>query len=286
MTAGKPLAGFNRAVVIGGGTMGAGIAENLLLAVPGALHVTVMEASADLCAAARDRIVRAIEKHPDGRAAEDAIARLALITAPGQESGEPDLVFEAVPENEELKLSVLRAAGSRWPEAIIASNTSSLSLTRLAQVVSAPRRFIGMHFFNPVPRSALVELVVPEATAEETVARCRELIAALGKEVIRVADFPGFATSRLGVAMGLEAIRMVEQGVASAADIDKGMVLGYRFPMGPLKLTDLVGLDVRLAVAEHLHSELGPRFEPPQLMRDMVAAGRLGKKSGQGFYAW
>jgi 3-hydroxybutyryl-CoA dehydrogenase len=143
-----------------------------------------------------------------------------------------------------------------------------------------------MHFFNPVPLSALVELVISPATTSEAVDDARAWVARLGKDSIEVRDRPGFATSRLGVALGLEAIRMVEEGVASAADIDKGMMLGYRHPMGPLRLTDLVGLDVRLNIAEHLAATLGPRFEPPVLLKAKVAAGELGKKSGRGFYDW
>ena len=143
-----------------------------------------------------------------------------------------------------------------------------------------------MHFFNPVPRSDLVELVTAEQTSRATVDTARDWIRRLGKQSIEVRDSPGFATSRLGIVVGLEAMRMVEEGVASAEDIDKGMVLGYKFPIGPLELTDLVGLDVRLAIAEHLSGELGARFEPPQLLRDKVAAGELGRKVGRGFFTW
>jgi 3-hydroxybutyryl-CoA dehydrogenase len=156
----------------------------------------------------------------------------------------------------------------------------------LAKSVIPGSSFIGLHFFNPVPRSKLVEIVRPDGCAPATVEQARRWVAVLGKESIEVGDSPGFATSRLGVAIALEAMRMVESGVASAQDIDRGMVLGYQFPMGPLELTDLIGLDVRLAIAEHLSSTLGPRFEPPDLLRKKVAAGELGQKSGQGFYDW
>ena len=275
------------AVVVGGGTMGAGIAESLLLTMPGNVQVTVLEADPRRSDQVRTSISEAVARHasPDGRDA--AIARLHVLDFEnGVVATEPQLVIEAVPEREELKASVLSVVADRWPSAIIASNTSSLSLTRLSQTVSDPTRFVGMHFFNPVPRSELVELVVPQSTALSTIEWSRAFIRALGKEVIQVGDFPGFATSRLGVAIGLEAIRMVEDGVASPEDIDRGMVLGYKFPIGPLRLTDLVGIDVRLAIADYLSAELGDRFEAPKLMRDMVTAGRLGKKSGQGFYSW
>lgn len=198
-----------------------------------------------------------------------------------------DLAIEAVPENPSLKLAVLARIEQQVPRsALVATNTSSLSIDELAGALEVPGRFVGMHFFNPVPRSALVEIVTGRLTAAGTVERARAWVSELGKESIVVRDSPGFATSRLGVAIGLEAIRMLEEGVASAEDIDKGMVLGYRFPMGPLRLTDLVGLDVRLAIAEHLASTLGERFAPPALLRDKVAAGELGKKAGKGFFTW
>jgi 3-hydroxybutyryl-CoA dehydrogenase len=171
-------------------------------------------------------------------------------------------------------------------QSVMASNTSSLSINDLARSLKHPQRFIGMHFFNPVPKSLLVELVTGQDTTPETTARAAGWVERLGKQHIEVRDSPGFATSRLGLAVGLEAIRMVEEGVASAEDIDRGMELGYRFPMGPLRLTDLVGLDVRLAIAEHLAREIGPRFEPPGLLRRMVDDGHLGKKAGRGFYEW
>ena len=169
---------------------------------------------------------------------------------------------------------------------MLATNTSSLSIDAIAAGLKAPERFIGLHFFNPVPASDLVEVVVGAHTAYPLVEQARGWVAALGKTAITVKDSPGFASSRLGVAIALEAMRMVQQGVASAEDIDTAMTLGYRHPVGPLRTTDIVGLDVRLAIAEHLVRELGPRFEPPQLLRDKVAAGELGRKSGRGFYDW
>jgi 3-hydroxybutyryl-CoA dehydrogenase len=170
--------------------------------------------------------------------------------------------------------------------AILATNTSSLSVTEIAGAVSTPARVVGLHFFNPVPIMKLLEIVKGLRTSDETVQRMRVLAERLGKDPIVVRDWPGFASSRLGVALGAEAIRMLEQGVASAEDIDKAMELGYRHPMGPLRLTDLVGLDVRLAILEHLHREVGEQFRPPTLLRQMVRAGKLGRKSGEGFYRY
>ena len=172
------------------------------------------------------------------------------------------------------------------PDAIIASNTSSLSINQLANMLPDPARLIGLHFFNPVPVSDLVEIVVGKRTDPALVRDAQRWVAGLGKTAITVQDSPGFASSRLGVAIALEAMRMLDEGVASAADIDTAMTLGYRHPVGPLKTTDIVGHDVRLNIAEHLARELGPRFAPPQVLRDKVAAGELGRKTGQGFYSW
>ncbi|RZK74045.1 MAG: 3-hydroxyacyl-CoA dehydrogenase family protein, partial [Rhodococcus sp. (in: high G+C Gram-positive bacteria)] len=165
-------------------------------------------------------------------------------------------------------------------------NTSSISIAELGNVLTDPARLIGMHFFNPVPASTLVEIVRAPATDAAVVDRVREWVSQLGKTEVLVNDSPGFATSRLGVCLGLEAIRMLEEGVADAESIDRAMELGYRHPMGPLRSTDLVGLDVRLAIAEHLAKTLGDRFAPPALLREKVAKGELGRKSGQGFFTW
>lgn len=196
-----------------------------------------------------------------------------------------DLVVEAVPELWDLKVSSLQNVEANLREdAWLASNTSSLSIDGLAAELQRPERFCGLHFFNPVPASKLVEIVVGERTGQDMQDLTAQWVAGLGKTPVTVKDAPGFASSRLGVALGLEAIRMVEEGVASPEDIDNAMVLGYKHPVGPLALTDIVGLDVRLGIAEYLEKELGPRFAPPQLMRDMVERGELGKKSGKGFY--
>ena len=173
------------------------------------------------------------------------------------------------------------------PETIIASNTSSLSITEMASVLKRPERFVGLHFFNPVHIMKLVEVVWGEETSEETREQAMRLSEEFGKVPILVKDSPGFASSRLGIVLGMEAIRMVEDGVASPEDIDKAMELGYRHPMGPLRLTDLVGLDVRLRIAVHLHRTLGSdAFKPPRLLKKMVGEGKLGQKSGEGFYRW
>jgi 3-hydroxybutyryl-CoA dehydrogenase len=196
-------------------------------------------------------------------------------------------VIEAVPERMELKQSIFRELEENLADdAILATNTSSLPISEIASPLRVPERLVGMHFFNPVHIMKLVEVVRGERSSDEAVTATMDLARRMGKEPIDVKDSPGFASSRLGIAIGMEAIRMVESGVASAEDIDKAMVLGYGYPMGPLKLTDLVGLDVRLSIAEYLAESLGERFQAPQLLRDMVGRGELGKKSGQGFYAW
>jgi 3-hydroxybutyryl-CoA dehydrogenase len=198
-----------------------------------------------------------------------------------------DVVIEAVPEDMSLKVSLFQQVIASSPShTMLGSNTSSLSITELGTRAGAPDRTIGLHFFNPPPVMDLLEVVAGLSTSPATVERALQFARGMGKVPIVVRDSPGFATSRLGVVIGAEAIRMLEAGVASAADIDRAMELGYRHPMGPLKLTDLVGLDVRLAILEHLHRELGEQFRPPSLLRTMVRAGRLGRKSGEGFYVW
>ncbi len=281
-------------LVVGGGTMGAGIAEVLVRA---GRHVVLCESDGDAAEAARARVARGLERPasptpapptpaPPTPAPPDALSLLEVV-AGIPDSPDAELAVEAVFEDADLKRAVLREIEARVPEdALVATNTSALSIAELAGALGHPERFLGMHFFNPVPRSSLLELVVGPETTPESLERAREWVHLLGKEEIVVRDAPGFATSRLGVAIGLEAIRMLEEGVASAEDIDRGMVLGYRFPMGPLRLTDLVGLDVRLAIAEHLERSLGPRFAPPRLLREKVAAGELGRMTGRGFFVW
>lgn len=274
--------------VIGGGRMGAGIAQSFATA---GSSVVVVESDPAAAEAARLRVAQGLERAAErGRLEESVPAVLHRVDAVTGVDGLPadaGLVIEAVPEDAALKARILagveRAVG---PGAVLASNTSSLSITDLAAGLSRPERFLGMHFFNPVPASDLVELVTGPATDAATLDAALGWTRALGKRDVVVRDSPGFASSRLGVALGLEAIRMVEEGVAEPEAIDNAMTLGYKHPMGPLRLTDLVGLDVRLAIAEHLRSTLGDRFAPPALLREKVARGELGRKSGQGFYTW
>ena len=276
----------DRVGVIGGGRMGAGIAQALLTA---GARVEVVEAGDEAAEAARGRVSDGLEeaarrgKLTGGVA--DVLDRLHLVDAPAQLSAGTGLVVEAVPERADLKIAVLTAAESAVDDdCVLATNTSSLSVTELAAALRRPGRFLGMHFFNPVPASRLVEVVVAPATGPDVVEATRGWVRALGKTDVVVKDSPGFASSRLGVLLGLEAIRMLEEGVADAEAIDAAMELGYRHPMGPLRSTDLVGLDVRLAIAEYLAGTLGERFTPPQLLRDKVAAGELGRKTGRGFH--
>lgn len=279
---------INRVCVIGAGTMGHGIAHVSALA---GCEVALADLSQKVVIAGVDKIKANLDKGVEKgkvtpEAAEQAMARIRATTDIGSAAVDADLVVEAIPEKLELKQELFRSLGAP-AHAILATNTSSLSVAKIASAAPDSRRVLGMHFFNPVHIMELLELVVHEGTADEVRDAAVSFGRRIGKEVIVVRDFPGFATSRLGVCLGMEAIRMVEQGVASAEDIDKAMVLGYRHPVGPLRLTDMVGLDVRLAIGEYLARELGnSAFEPPALMRQMVADGQLGKKSGQGFYRW
>jgi 3-hydroxybutyryl-CoA dehydrogenase len=218
-----------------------------------------------------------------GRALSNLRATTSL-----EETAGSDLFIEAVPERLDLKRETLREVERlNTADFIFATNTSSLSITEIAEGARSPQRVVGMHFFNPVHIMRLVEIVRARETSEETVEAVRGVAVRMGKEPIVVRYVPGFASSRLGVALGLEAMRMVEEGVAEAKDIDTAMELGYNHPMGPLRLTDLVGLDVRLHIAEYLHARLGSeRFRPPEILRRLVAEGKLGKKSGEGFYRW
>ena len=274
--------------VVGGGRMGAGIAQ--VFAVSGTV-VCLVERDPAAAAAARDRVamglLRAGEKGLLTESADAVLERLLLVDDVAALSADTDLVVEAVPEDAALKVRILAAVEQAVGErTVLATNTSSLSVTGLAEGLRRPERFLGMHFFNPVPASKLVEVVLSTATDDAVRDAARSWVAGLARAEVVVRDSPGFATSRLGVLLGLEAIRMLEEGVADAAAIDRAMELGYRHPMGPLRSTDLVGLDVRLAIAEHLHRELGERFAPPRLLRDKVARGDLGRKTGQGFFTW
>ena len=273
--------------VLGGGRMGAGIAHAFVLA---GARVAIVERDDESATMARDRVLSALSESVRRGTAHEPLEGLAakvIVDTDISVFADAGLVVEAVPESLELKVEALvRAEAAVPPEAWLASNTSSISISTLANSLIRPERFLGLHFFNPVPPSQLVEIVVGEQTAPELVAAATSWVHALGKVPITVIDVPGFASSRLGLALGLEAIRMLEDGVASAEDIDAAMVLGYGHPMGPLKLTDVVGLDVRLGIAEYLQGRLGDRFAPPALLRNMVERGELGRKSGKGFYEW
>jgi 3-hydroxybutyryl-CoA dehydrogenase len=281
---------LQRLAVVGAGTMGHGIAQ---VAAQAGLHVVLV----DVDAAALDRAMAQIRANLDGGVErgkvtagerDEALQRIRTATELSGVVTDADLVVEAVPERLDLKQSVFQQLDAAAPAAaVLATNTSSLSITTLQRATARPARVVGLHFFNPVHIMKLVEVVRGQETAEAVVEAGAAFARRLGKEPIIVNDVPGFASSRLGIALGLEAIRMVEQGVAAPEAIDRAMELGYRHPMGPLRLTDLVGLDVRLAIAEYLHRELGSEtFRPPELLRRMVAEGKLGKKSGQGFYTW
>ncbi|KQR49826.1 3-hydroxybutyryl-CoA dehydrogenase [Microbacterium sp. Leaf161] len=266
--------------------MGAGIAHAFLLA---GSRVAVVERDAASADAALVRIADSIRRSVDRDPALKEVEITGRLTTGFDIAAfaAVDLVIEAVPEDRDLKEQALARAEAAMPAgATLASNTSSISIDDLAASRLRPERFLGLHFFNPVPASALVEIVRGAATDAAVVENAAGWVSSLGKTPIVVTDSPGFASSRLGVMLGLEAIRMLEEGVASAADIDAAMTLGYRHPMGPLRTTDIVGLDVRLGIAEELERTLGERFAPPDLLRRMVAEGKLGRKSGEGFYVW
>ena len=278
------------AAVLGAGTMGAGIAQVLAQA---GHAVRLQDITQELAEAGRRRVGSAL----DGLVAKGKMPRderdriLGGIEAAGSVEAAVSgarIVIEAAPEDAQLKRDLFTRVSAAAPrDALLATNTSSLSISEIAIAVAGPERFVGLHFFNPPPVMKLLEIVRGEATSNATIELARALALRWGKDAIVVRDSPGFASSRLGIAIGLEAMRMLEEGVASAADIDKAMELGYRHPMGPLKLTDLVGLDVRLAIAEHLARELDDRrFRPPDVLKRLVSEGHVGKKSGRGFYTW
>ncbi|CAN5204018.1 3-hydroxyacyl-CoA dehydrogenase family protein [soil metagenome] len=276
-----------QACVIGAGTMGVGIAYAFAAA---GFETTVVEPSRTQVSAAtalleqvsRDGVRRS--KLTEAQAAK-LLDSVNIVSAVSEIPLGCAMVVESVPERLELKIEILQAAETRAPR-ILATNTSALSVEELAKQLEHPEAFLGAHFFNPVWALHLVELVVATSTSEATLGAARDIVEKLGKEAAVVHDSPGFATSRLDLVASLEAMRMVEAGVASAEDIDRAMRLAYRHPVGPLKLSDIVGLDVRLDISRNLAPLLGPGFEPPQILIDLVERGDLGQKSGQGFYAW
>ncbi len=273
--------------VIGGGTMGIGIAY--VFATSG-FATTVVEPDAErargLRAALGERARRGVQRGKLDPALAEALDD--LLTVVDSVDALPiglDVVIETVPERMALKTEVLAAAQGREPQ-VLASNTSALSIDALAAGLARPEAFLGMHFFNPVWSIPLVEIVRGEATSDAAIAVARGMAAAIGKESILVRNVPGFATSRLDNIAAFEAMRMLEEGVADAADIDRAAMLGYGHPIGPLRLSDVVGLDVRLDIARHLSGTFGERCAPPAILERLVARGDLGRKTGRGFFDW
>ena len=275
--------------VAGAGTMGHGIAQ---VAAQAGYCTVLYDVKPDLVESGLARIASNLDQGiAKGKVTpEEKAAVLGRLSATTELAGlaSCDAVIEAAPEDIALKKALFQELSALCaPETILATNTSSLSVTEIAAAARGPERVVGLHFFNPVHLMKLLELVRAIQTSGDTVQRARVMGERMGKQLIEVRDHPGFASTRLGIALGMEAIRMVEEGVATPADIDRAMELGYGHPMGPLKLTDLVGLDIRLTIADYLYRELGnPAFRPPQLLKKMVRAGKLGKKSGEGFYKY
>ncbi len=279
--------GLGAVAVVGGGTMGVGIAYVFARAGHDVTVVEPVEQQRRTLVSTFDgALAGALERAKMTRAEAEAMRdRLALVPSTDDLPHGAALAIETVPEQVALKREVLREMEGAEP-VVLATNTSAIPIGLLADSLDDPSRFLGMHFFNPVWSLPLVELIHGEATSAATIDLARASVDRLGKESILVADVPGFATSRLDMAAALEAIRMLEDGVASAADIDRAAVLAYRHPVGPLRLSDIVGLDVRLDIARSLEASHGPRFAPPRLLVDKVAAGELGQKVGRGFHDW
>lgn len=275
--------------VIGAGTMGRGIAYAAAI---GGYRTVLEDVSAEMLEQGMDYIRRALD---DGvsrgkvtdQQRENALAGLSTMRSVDAVCREADLLIEAVPEDMELKLELFTMFDKfAKPNAILASNTSSLSVTELSAITSRADDCIGMHFFNPVPKMKLLEIVRALETSEATVSACAEVGRRMGKEVVIVRESPGFITSRVNAMIGNEAFFMLQEGIASAADIDKALKLGLNHPMGPFELVDLVGLDVRLSILEYLHKSLGEKYRPCPLLAQYVKAGRLGRKSGRGVYEY
>ncbi|MFQ5705033.1 MAG: 3-hydroxyacyl-CoA dehydrogenase family protein [Gemmatimonadales bacterium] len=281
---------MKRIAVIGAGTMGHGIAQVAAMA---GYEVVLTDSNAEVLAAAPARIEKNLQGGVSrGKISDDdakaAIARITTTSSIEEAVGNATFAIEAVLEDIAIKQDLFRKLDRlAEPNAVLATNTSSLSVSQIASATDKPGRVVGMHFFNPVHIMKLVEIIAHPDAGTDAVARTRALAEEFGKQPIVVRDTPGFASSRLGVVLGLEAMRMVEQEVASPEDIDKAMVLGYGHPMGPLEVSDLVGLDIRLAIADYLHSKLGAaQYAAPDILRSKVQAGELGKKTGKGFYDW
>ncbi len=279
--------GARRFAVVGGGTMGTGIAYVFAMA---GWETTVVEPSGDrvealwreLRGAAEGAVKRGKLTSVE---AEALLGRIVTVADVDLLAEGLELIVESVPERVALKLGVLQACSAKKPR-LLGSNTSSISIDALAESVQDGRSFFGMHFFNPVWSLALVEIIRGAQTTDEVIGEVQSIVDGIAKQSIVVANVPGFATSRLDLIASLEAMRMVESGVASAADIDRAAELAYRHPVGPLRLSDIVGLDVRLDIARQLASTYGERYDPPKILVDLVAAGHLGRKTGRGFHVW
>ncbi len=283
------MTGFNKAVVVGAGTMGHGIAQVTAMA---GTETVLVDLNPEIAEQGLTKIKANLDKGVSKGKVTDAdrdatVGRLTTSSSLDALDG-ADLLVEAIPERMELKRELFATADAKMaPGALLGTNTSSLSITEIASATKRPEQVIGLHFFNPVHIMKLLEIVTGAYTSDETLERAKAYGEAIGKTAVVVRDAPGFATSRLGITLGNEAMRMVEEGVASPTDIDTALKLGYGHPMGPLALSDLVGLDVRMHITLALHEELGSDgFRPPQIMRRLVRAGCLGKKSGKGFYVW
>jgi 3-hydroxybutyryl-CoA dehydrogenase len=270
--------------VIGAGTMGRGIA---LAALDTGHDVTLVDVDQGALDAACDHIAAYLGRHPRAEGEQAPRGRLRTDTDLVAAAGQADVVIEAVPEILDLKVAIFGQLKAAPEGALLVTNTSTMSVTELAHAAGGSANVVGMHFFNPAHKMPLVEVVVGDTTSEAARDRAVELARSLGKQPVVVRDVPGFVTSRLGLLLGTEAMRMVEEGVASAADIDTAMKLGYRHPMGPLELADLVGLDARLNNLRSMHERSGnDAYRPPAILVELVEQGHLGRKSGRGFFSY
>ncbi len=275
--------------VIGAGTMGRGIAYASAL---GGYRTILEDVMPEMLTKARAWIAQAFDegaKRGKLAAEEAAVAlkRISTVSSVEDACRESDFLIEAVPEEMELKLELYTLFDKfAKPNAVLASNTSSLSIAEMAEMTFRPELCVGMHFFNPVPKMRLIEIVRAPKTSDETIATCREVGVRMGKEVVVVKESPGFITSRVNALIGNEAFAMLEAGLAYAEDIDKAVKLGLNHPMGPFEMVDLVGLDVRLSILEYLYETLGEKYRPNELLKKLVAEGRLGRKTGRGVYEY
>jgi len=273
--------------IIGAGTMGRGIAY---AAAVGGYRTILEDVMPETLAKGMVWIEQSLDEGVhrgklEAAARDAALARIQTSSSVENVCREADFLIEAVPEEMELKLELFTLFDKfAKPKAVLASNTSSLSVAEMAEMTYRPELCVGMHFFNPVPKMKLIEIVKAPKTSDETIAVCREVGGRMGKEVVVVKESPGFITTRVNALIGNEAFAMLEAGIASAEDIDKALKLGLNHPMGPFELVDLVGLDVRLSILEYLHATLGEKYQPNPLIKKLVAEGRLGRKTGRGVY--